>query len=45
MEESELIDVIEIDRPTWKVIRENGARSTVLEIAELNDKRAIGFIY
>ncbi len=41
MEESELIDVIEIDRPTWKVIRENGARSTVLEIAELNDKRAL----
>lgn len=41
MEENELIHVVDIDIPTWKVIRKNGGRSTVLELVELNDMRAL----
>lgn len=40
-ETNELIHVVDINIPTWKNIRKTGGRSTVLELAELNDKRAL----
>lgn len=41
MEESELIHVVDIDIPTWKIIRRNGGRSTIPELVELGDRRAL----